>query len=91
VKRTVIALFSTAVLAGFATVAPAAEAKIGVVSLNRLMREAPQARAADEAIRAEFAPRQKELQTMGANLQAREEKLKKDAPTMTEMQRSAAE
>jgi outer membrane protein len=61
-----------------------------VVSTNVLMRDAPQVRMANEAIRAEFAPREKEIQTLAQTLKTREEKLNKDAPTMTELQRNAA-
>ena len=89
-KRSVIIILSAAALAGAASLA-SAEAKIGVVNTNRLMSDAPQAKAATEALRVEFAAREKEIQTTGAALKAREEKLTKDAVTMTEVQRSAAE
>jgi outer membrane protein len=91
VKRSVIVLVSAIVSTGFASLAGAAEAKIGVVSIQRLAQEAPQSRAANETIRAEFAPKQKEIETQAVALKAREEKLTKDAATMTEVQRSAAE
>lgn len=71
--------------------ATAADLKIGVVSVARLTSEAPQAKEAREKLNAEFAPRQKEIQTMAAALKAREDKLTKDAATMTEIQRTAAE
>lgn len=87
-KRSVIVLFSL-VAAGLVPVASAAEAKIGVVSISRLMSDAPQAKAANDAIRAEFAPREKEIQDLGASLKAKEDKLARDAATMTELQRSA--
>jgi outer membrane protein len=89
VKRSVIVLLSAAALTGFASLA-SAETKIGVVSTNVLMRDAPQVRMANEAIRAEFAPKEKEIQTLAQQLKTREEQLNKDAPTMTEMQRNAA-
>jgi outer membrane protein len=91
VKRSVIVLLSAVALTGLAPLASAAEAKIGFVNTGRLMAEAPQAKAANEAIRAEFAPREREIQTQGTALKAREDKLQKDAATMTEVQRSAAE
>lgn len=71
--------------------ASAADAKIGVVSISRLMQDAPQARAANEVIRAEFAPREKEIQDLGTSLKTKEDKLTRDAATMTEMQRTALE
>lgn len=89
-KRSVIVILSVAALTGFASVA-SAQAKIGVVSTNRLMSDAPQAKAANEAIRAEFAPREREIQTLGLQLKTREEKLAKDQATMTEIQRSSEE
>jgi outer membrane protein len=90
VKRSVIVLVSAIVSTGFASLA-GAEAKIGVVSIQRLAQEAPQARAANETIRTEFAPKQREIETQAQALKSREEKLTKDAVTMTEVQRSAAE
>lgn len=89
-KRSVVVLLSAAALTGFATL-ESAEAKIGVVSTSRLMAESPQARAANEAIRAEFAPREKEIQSLAASLKSRQDKLSKDAATMSELQRSAAD
>ncbi len=89
-KRSVIVMLSVATLTGFASVA-SAQAKIGVVSTNRLMSDAPQAKAANEAIRAEFAPREREIQTLGLQLKTREEKLAKDQATMTEIQRNSEE
>jgi outer membrane protein len=91
VKRSVIVLLSVAALSGFATLAGAAEPKIGVVSIARLASEAPQAKSANDAIRNEFAPKEKEIQTQAASLKAREDRLQKDGATMTEVQRSAAE
>ena len=48
-----------------------AEIKIGVVDYGKLMEESPQAKAALEAIRTEFTPRQRELQTQQARSKAR--------------------
>ncbi len=90
-KRIVSVLLSTCALTlGVASVANA-EAKIGYVSTQRLMAEAPQAKSAIALIQNEFAPREKEIQTMTVALKAREDKLAKDAATMSEVQRSAAE
>ncbi|MET0281384.1 MAG: OmpH family outer membrane protein [Steroidobacteraceae bacterium] len=90
-KRSVIVLLSLAAMAGLAPLAGAAELKIGVVSIQRLAQESPQAKSANDAIRAEFAPKEREIQTQGATLKAREERLTKDGATMTEVQRAAAE
>jgi outer membrane protein len=84
-------LSTVLVVAGFVSVAQAAELKIGVVNYARLMQDSPQAKAVLEAIRTEFSPLEKEVQTRGATLKAREDKLQKDAATMSDAQRSAAE
>jgi outer membrane protein len=92
VKRNVSVLLSVAAMAlCVGEAALSAELKVGVVDTNRLMAEAPQAKAAIEGLRAEFAAREREIQTMGVALKAREEKLQKDEATMTEVQRSAAQ
>jgi outer membrane protein len=69
----------------------AQQAKVGVVDYARLMEESPQAKAVTDAIRAEFGPRQTQLQQQQTALKAREEKLQKDAATMTPEQRSKAD
>lgn len=72
--------------------APAwAQVKVGVVDYGRLMEESPQAQAALEAIRNEFTPRQRELQSAQAALKAKEEKLQKDRATMSPEEISKAE
>jgi len=91
VKRSIPILLSTAALGLFAASTATAEIKIGVVNTARLMQDAPQAKLAIDGIRTEFAPREREIQTTAATLKAREDKLTKDAATMTEVQRAAAE
>ena len=79
-------------IAGAFAVMPAwAELKIGVVDYGKLMEESPQAKTVVEAIRTEFAPRQRDLQTTQQTLKAKEDKLQKDAATMTEDQRARSE
>ena len=79
------------VLASLAAPAWAADMKVGVVNYGRLMQDSPQAKSAMGAIQAEFAPREKELQSTQTTLKAKEERLQKDAATMTEAQRSQAD
>jgi outer membrane protein len=80
-------------IAGTFAVMPAwsAELKIGVVDYGKLMEESPQAKTVVEAIRTEFTPRQRDLQTQQAALKAKEDKLQKDGATMTEDQRTRAD
>lgn len=89
-NRTAIVFLYAALLAGSAS-AVSAELKIGVVNIQRLAAESPQAKAANDAIQSEFTARWQDLQKQEAALQARQEKLTKDSATMTEIQKSAAD
>jgi outer membrane protein len=91
VKRIVKFLVPVVVLALGAAAPAVAEMKVGVVNYGRLMQESPQAKAALSGIQGEFAPRERELQTSQTQLKAKEERLQKDAATMSEAQRGQAE
>ena len=87
-------IISVAGLLAFAaaTIAPAqADIKIGVVNAARLLQESPQAKAVQDALRAEFAPKQRELAAQQAALKAKQDKYEKDASTMSADQRSKME
>ena len=68
-----------------------AELRIGVVNATKLMQEAPQAKVVTEALRSEFAGKQRELTAQQAALKAKQEKYEKDGPTMSAEQRARAE
>jgi outer membrane protein len=68
-----------------------ADTKIGVVDPARLLEESPQGKAMLEAMRAEFAPRERTLQAQQQALKAKQDKLQKDGATMSEDQRVRAE
>jgi len=92
VKPVVKSLMWGMAVATLAMTTPAiAEVKIAYVDYGRLQEESPQAKAALDAIRTEFTPRQRELQTQQQSLKAKEDKLQKDAATMTPEQRTRAE
>ena len=80
-----------AVAAIVATPVWAADLKIGVVDYGRLVEESPQAKVALDAIRTEFTPKQRELQQQQQALKTKQEKLEKDAATMSEDQRTRAD
>jgi outer membrane protein len=80
-----------ALLALMASVPALAEIKIGYVDSQRLLEESPQAKAVSESLKAEFGPRQRDIQTQMAQAKAREDKLQKDAPTMSDDQKARAE
>ena len=72
--------------------APAqAEIKIAVVDYGKLMEESPQAKSVSDALKNEFTPRQRDLQAQQASVKSKEERLQKDAATMTQDQRARAD
>ncbi|HET9388685.1 MAG TPA: OmpH family outer membrane protein [Steroidobacteraceae bacterium] len=83
------------ILAGLGVLAAApawtAELKIAVVDFGRLMEDSPQYKVAQESIRSEFTPRQRELQNQQNTLKAKEDRLQKDGATMSEAQRQNAD
>jgi len=90
VNRRAIVWLYAALLTGASSMA-CAEIKIGVVSIERLASESPQAKAATQALVSEFTARQKDIEAQMQALQARQDSLTKDAATMTELQKSAAD
>jgi outer membrane protein len=86
-----MAVVAAAAAVGMAAAPAQADIKIGVVNAARLMQESPQAKAIQESLRGEFAPKQRELQAMQAALKAKQEKYEKDGPTMSADQRGKAE
>jgi outer membrane protein len=69
----------------------AAELKFAVVDYGKLMQEAPQAKAVSDALRNEFTPRQRDLAAQQAAVKTKEDRLEKDAATMTQDQRARAD
>jgi outer membrane protein len=82
---------SAAVTLAAATAPAWADLKIGVVNYAKLMQESPQAKAAQDALRGEFAGKQKDLQTQQQSLKGKEDSLQRDSATMSADQRTAAE
>jgi len=85
-KQGVAALVAVALMAA-TPFAVAQEAKIGVVVLERILRDSAAARAAQQKLEAEFSKRDRELQDMGARLKTGAERFEKDTPVMTETDR----
>jgi outer membrane protein len=83
-------LVTLAALAVFS--APAlAETKVGVIDTQRLMEEAPQAKAAQANIETEFAPREQELVTLQKKIRELEDKAARDGAVMSEKESSKLE
>jgi outer membrane protein len=91
VKRSWLVGFAGLAL-GALTVVPAhAEVRIGVVNYSKLMQESPQYKAVQDALRGEFAGKQRELTAQQTALKSKQDKLEKDGATMSADQRSKAE
>ena len=77
-----------AVLFAAALGAQAQELKIGYVNADRVLRDAAPAKAAQAKLEAEFSKREKDVADLGTKLKAASEKLDKDAPTLSEAERT---
>ena len=68
--------------------AQAQELKIGYVNSERVLREAAPAKAAQARMEADFSKRERGLVDQGEKLKAAADKLDKDAPTLSEAEKS---
>ncbi len=66
-------------------------AKIGVVNVNLLIEQAPQAKAASKRLEQEFAPQQKQLQALVAKLEKLRKAYQKNKLTLSAEQAAAKE
>ena len=83
-----IHLFALAGLILLSTVTiHAAELKIGVVSIAKILNQAPQAEQANKRLQKEFEPRQKALQDTENSLRSMQQRLEKDGAVMNDSQR----
>lgn len=69
--------------------AQAQESRIAFINSQRITSESAPAKAATAKLETEFSKRQKELTDLQATLKSFGEKFERDAPTMTESQRSS--
>ena len=65
----------------------AQEVKIGVVNLERVLRDAPAAKVAQENLIKEFAKRDKELVALRSEIRTLAANFEKDSPTLPESER----
>ena len=69
----------------------AEELKIGIVDVNKILKEAPQTITANKKLEKEFSSRTEKLKAKIATLQADEKKYQKESLTMSDDQREKAE
>ena len=87
-KKFIRSFFALVVLTAMASWVHAQEFRIGFVNTDRIFREANTAKQAQTKLEQEFSKREKELVDMGNNLKTASEKLERDAPTLSEVQRN---
>ena len=79
---------AAAALLALPALSQAQELRIGYVSGERVLRDSIPAKAAQAKLEAEFAKREKDLAEVATRLKSTSEKLEKDAPTLSEAERS---
>lgn len=68
--------------------AQAEDFRVGFVNTDRIFREANTAKAAQAKLEQEFSRREKELNDIGNNLKSLSDKFEREAPTLSEAQRT---
>jgi len=84
-----IALASLLAAALFTPHVQAQETKLGFVNTERIFREAATAKQAQAKLEQEFSKREKELVDIGNTLKQASERFEREAPTLSESQRTA--
>jgi outer membrane protein len=90
-KNLAKAVFGMSLIFGLSMPASAQEMKIGVVSLQAIVERAPQTKAVMDALREEFAPREREIVAKQKEIEDLQAKVQKDLAVMGETERRNAE
>ena len=90
-QQLVRVLLCVALVCGLAMPAVAQQTKMGVVSLQVIVERAPQTKAVMDALREEFAPREREILAKQKEIEDLQAKVQKDLAVMGETERRNAE
>lgn len=90
-QQLVNAALAAALVCVFALPAAAQDLKIGVVNLQVIVERAPQTKAVMDALREEFAPREREIVAKQKEIEDLQAKVQKDLAVMGETERRNAE
>lgn len=90
-KQLIKAVLGAALIFAVAMPASAQETKIGVVSLQAIVERAPQTKAVMDALREEFAPRERAIVAKQKEIEDLQAKVQKDLAVMGETERRNAE
>ncbi|HET7371226.1 MAG TPA: OmpH family outer membrane protein [Gammaproteobacteria bacterium] len=88
-QLSIFLLAAIAVLAGPGSPANAAQLKVGVVNLQKVLQESPQVQQVKERLKKEFAPQQQELLGKQQALQALERKISSAGATASSRDRES--
>ena len=83
VMTTLVLVVASVLLPAFAQ-----DFKIGFINTDRIFRDANSAKAAQAKLEQEFSRREKDLNDLGLQIKAAADKLDKDAPTLSESQKT---
>jgi outer membrane protein len=87
-NRFLVNALAASFLASVAFSAQAEEIKIGYVNSDRVLRDAVAAKAAQAKLEAEFSKRDKDLSDLAAKIKSASDKLEKEAPSLSESERT---
>ncbi len=87
-KKAIYSALGLLLVVGTSLAAQAQDLKIGFVNTERIFREAAPAKAATAKLEQEFSRRDKDLQELAARVKSSAERLDKDAPVLSEADRS---
>ena len=90
-KQLIKAVLGVSLVFTFAVPAAAQEVKVGFVSLQAIVERAPQTKSVMEALREEFAPREREIVAKQKEIEDLQAKVQKDLAVMGETERRNAE
>ena len=90
-QKLVMAVLGLVLVCAFAVPASAQELKVGVVSLQAVVERAPQTKAVMDALRDEFAPREREILAKQKEIEDLQAKVQKDLAVMGETERRNAD
>jgi outer membrane protein len=84
-----------ALILGLGALAPVgaaqAQMKVGVVNVQKLLQDSPQAKSSMQALQDEFAPRQRDIVQQQTTLKTRQDRLNRDGAVMAEAERRNVE
>ena len=80
----ILKLVAMAAITATATIATAQEVKVGVVHIERILRDSAPVKASQEKIDREFSQRDKELRDIAARLKTMGDRLERDSSVMSD-------